>query len=570
MKQLWQRRSLTWLGLLLAFALVVAACGDDDAGDTTTTGPSATTATTAAPAGETTTTTEAPAPTPGVPTSISFYIAEPPFIDPQLVQDNQGFEVVRLLFDGLTLYSPAGGAVIPGVAESWDANDDLTVWTFHLRASQWPDGSSVTAQDFIYGWGRAADPDLASRVAYHGSIAGIVGWDDINNGEPSGAVGDVVIEGLVALDDSTLQITLNATNSLLPKILAHPVFSPVQQSVVEADPVAFGEMPTGNGPYRMVGPWDHDVRIDVERSDTYYGTPGAPDAIEFRVYSTQDAAFLDLQAGNIDVVRPVPDEQLEQARVDFGDRLIEQATGSFTYLGLPWTFEPFTNADIRRALLMATDTEAINERIFVGRDTPRGFVPPVANGAIEDGCPWCVYDPAAAKALYDAAGGIPGDAVTLVFNSGAGHELWVEAVANDWSRNLGLTATFQGFEWAPYLDHLFDPDIINVDPFRLGWGWDYPSGYNFLAPLYACDSGDNLTGFCSPELDEQLDIVITSLTEEDGIPALKEAQRIVGDLIPVIPISYGRSAVAYVEALSNVVFTDFGFFIFEDVIVDRG
>jgi ABC-type oligopeptide transport system substrate-binding subunit len=558
----------TWLrlvALLGVLALVAAACGSGDGDDTTTT--------TAPPpaGGDDTTTTTAPPDEPMVGGEISFYISEPPFIDPQLVQDNQGFEVVRLLFDGLTLYSPAGGAVIPGVAESWEANADLTVWTFYLRDSQWPDGSAVTAQDFIYGWGRAADPDAASRVAYHGSIAGIVGWDDVNSGEATdaGIVGDVVIDGLTAVDDNTLQITLNATNSLLPKILAHPVFSPAQQSVVESMGDAWAEAPVGNGPYKMSEPWSHDVDIRVERSDTYWGTAGLPDTIEFRVYSTQDAAYLDLQAGNLDVVRGVPDEQLIGARIEFGDRLIEQPTGSFTYIGLPWTNEAFKNPDIRRALLMAIDTDAINDRIFVGRDTPRGFVPGVANGAIEDGCPWCRFDPAAAKALYDSAGGIPGDEVLLVFNSGAGHELWTEAVANDWAANLGLSAKFQGFEWAAYLDYLFGEEP-NTDPFRLGWGWDYPSGYNFLAPLYACDSSDNLTGFCSPELDAQLDIVISSLTEEEGIPALKEAQRIVGDLIPVIPITYGRSKVAYSEDLSNVSYTDFGFFIFEDVVVDRG
>ncbi len=558
------KRWLRLVALLGALALVAAACGGDDSGEATTT--------TADPGGGATTTTVAATTTTVEPMTggeISFYISEPPFIDPSLVQDNQGFEVVRLLFDGLTLYSPEGGAVVPGVAESWEANDDLTVWTFNLRDSQWPDGSPVTAQDFIYGWGRAADPDSASRVAYHGSIAGIVGWDEVNGGDADGTVGNVEIPGLRAVDDSTLEITLNQTNSLLPKILAHPVFSPAQQSVVEADPEAFAEMPVGNGPYKMSEPWQHDVAINVERSDTYYGTPGLPDSIEFRVYSTQDAAWLDFQAGNVDVVRGVPDEALEQARVDLGDRLIEQPTGSFTYLGLPWSFEPFQNADLRRALLMAIDTEAINERIFIGRDTPRGFVPGVANGAIEDGCPWCRFDPTEAKALYDSVGGVPNDELNIVFNSGAGHEQWVEAVANDWGTNLGITANFQGFEWAAYLDYLFG-ETPNTDPFRLGWGWDYPSGYNFLAPLYGCESADNLTGFCSPELDVELNKVITSLKEEDGIPALQEAQRIVGDLIPVIPITYGRSAVAYSEDLSNVRYTDFGFFIFEDVVVDRG
>jgi len=554
----------TWLrlvALLGALALVAAACGSSDGDDTTTT-----TGAPPPPGADDTTTTTVEEPMAGG--SYSFYISEPPFMDPQQVQDDQSFEIVRLLFDGLTLYSPEGGAVVPGVAESWSANADNTEYTFILRDSQFADGSPVTAQDFIYGWSRLADPDLASRIHYHGGpgFADIIGWNDVDNGEASGAVGDALITGLAAPDDKTLVVSLASSNNLLPKIVAHPGFSPVQQSVVEADPAAWAEMPIGNGPYNMSGPWNHDVNINVERSDTYWGTPGAPDAIEFRVYSTQDAAFLDLQAGNLDVVRGVPDAQLEGARVDFGDRLIEQFVGSFTYLGLPQTFEPFQNVDIRRALLQAIDLEAINERLFLGRPTPRGFVPGVAVGAIEDGCPWCTFDPVAAKELYDGAGGIPGNEVNLVFNSGAGHDDWVEAVANDWSTNLGLNATFQSFEWAAYLDYLFG-EVPNTDPFRLGWGWDYPSGFNFLAPLYGCESSDNLVGFCSPELDAALVEVVTAPTEEAGIPAFQDAQRIVGDLIPVIPITYKRSKVAFSDRLSNVVYTDFAFMIHENVVV---
>ncbi len=110
----------------------------------------------------------------------------------------------------------------------------------------------------------------------------------------------------------------------------------------------------------------------------------------------------------------------------------------------------------------------------------------------------------------------------------------------------------------------------NTDPFRLGWLWDYPSGFNFLQPLYGCESGDNLTGFCSEELDAALVEAVTASTEEEGIPFLQEAQRIAGDQIPVIPITYGRSAVVHSEEVSNVVYSDFGFTLVENVVIDRG
>lgn len=554
-----------WLRLVALFgvlALIAAACGSSSDDSTTTTEAPP-------PGADDTTTTTVEEPMVGG--TLRIRLTEPPFIDPQLIQDSEGFEIGRLVFDGLTLYSPEGGAVVPGVAESWAPNADNTEWTFNLRSSTFADGTPVTAGDFIYGWQRLVDPDLSSRVAYHGGpgFADIIGWDDAGGGDPTEVVGDVEIAGLAATDDNTLVVSLNSPNNLLPKIVAHPAFSPVQKSVVEADPDAWNEMPVGNGPYKMAEPWNHDVEINLVRNDAYWGTPGLPDEVDWVIYATQEASFLDFQAGNIDIETNVPDEQILNMRSELGDRFLEAPTGSFTYVGLPWTNDAFTDPDIRRALLMAIDRDAINERIFVGRSTPAGFVPGVAAGALEDACPWCIFDPTAAKELYDSAGGIPGDEVTLVFNSGAGHEEWVEAVANDWGANLGITSQFQGFEWAAYLDYLFG-DVPNTDAFRLGWLWDYPSGFNFMQPLYACDSGDNLTGFCAPELDAALTAAVTAADEEAGIPHLQDAQRVVGDLIPVIPITYGRSAVAYSEEVSNVVYTDFGFTLVENVSIDRG
>ncbi len=240
----------TWLrlvALLGALALVAAACGSGDGDDTTTT------TTAPPPAGADDTTTPAPPDEPMVGGTVRIRLTEMPFLDPQLIQDSEGFEVGRLIFDGLTLYSPEGGAVVPGIAESWSPNADNTVWTFNLRDAQFVDGSPVTAGDFIYGWQRLVDPDLSSRVSYHGGpgFADIVGWGDAGGGDPTDVVGDVEIAGLAAPDDKTLVVTLNTSNNLLPKIVAHPAFSPVQKAVVEGDPDAWNEMPIGNGPYKM-------------------------------------------------------------------------------------------------------------------------------------------------------------------------------------------------------------------------------------------------------------------------------------------------------------------------------
>ena len=119
------------------------------------------------------------------------------------------------------------------------------------------------------------------------------------------------------------------------------------------------------------------------------------------------------------------------------------------HLGFPNETPPFDNPDIRRSLSMAIDRDTITEEIFSGARAPaHGFAPALAPGATT-GCANTEFDPEAAKAMFDAAGGIPGNSITFYFNSGGGHEDWTQAVANGWLQTLGLEAEFVGQEFSP-------------------------------------------------------------------------------------------------------------------------
>lgn len=556
------------LAVLAVFAMIVAACGG---GETETTDAPETTeapATTDAPD-----TTDAPETTeapdePMTGGTVNGALTEPPSIDPQLVSDSEGFEVARLVFDGLTLYDPAGGAVIPGVAESWEPNEDNTVWTFYLRDDvTFHDGTPVTAEHFVYGFNRLADPDLASSVAYHGGGHGahILGWDDINGGEGTGEVGDEVVEGIKAVDDYTFEVTLDSSLAFVPKIFAHPAFSPVSPDHVSAD--GWSDMPVGNGPYMMAEPWQHEVSITLDRYDGYYGTAGNPDTVAFTLFNDINVrvqAFLD---GQIDVVG-VPAEREEELQADWADYWTETPTGSFGYLGFPTATPPYDDPEMRKALVMATDREAIATRILK-RAVANGFVPPVATGSVDGQCEGCVFDPTAAKETFDALGGIPGNKVQIAFNGGSGHEDWIEAVANDWTNNLGLEVDFLTMEWAGYLEFLgITGGPKPVEPFRLGWLWDYPSAYNFLAPLYYSESGDNFASYSNPDFDALIDQAASAATEDDAIPFLEEAQILLGQEMPVMPMTYGLTKFIYnPENVDNVVLNDFGFYLWENMTV---
>ena len=552
------------LAILAVFAMVIAACGGDG-DDTTTTGDPGD-GTTAPPTDTTAPPTDTTAP-PTMGGTVRGSLSEPPAIDPQLVSDSEGFEVARLLFDGLTLYDPAGGAVVPGAAESWEPNEDNTVWTFHLREGMtFSDGSPVTAQSFVDGFNRLADPDLGSSVEYHGGSHGahILGWDDISTGEGTGEVGDEQVEGIAAVDDLTFQLTLDSPLSFVPKIVAHPAFSPINPDLVNAD--GWADMPVGNGPYQMSEPWQHEVSISLERNESYYGTPGAPDVVEFLIIGDPVAEYQALLDGQIDVLAIGDSALIDQAKGDY-ENFTELPTGSFGYLGFPTATPPYDNPEMRQALVQAVDREAIATRILQ-RQVANGFVPPVATGAVDglETCPACAYDPEAAKATYDSLGGIPGGQAVISFNAGGGHEDWIEAVANDWTNNLGLQVEFMTLEWAAYLEFLgLTGGPKPIEPFRLGWLWDYPSAYNFLAPLYYTDSGDNFASYSNPEFDALIDSAASAPTEEDAIPFLEDAQELLGQEVPVMPISYGLAQYMWNDNVDNVAYNDFGFFLWENI-----
>jgi ABC-type oligopeptide transport system substrate-binding subunit len=207
-------RSLTASAVVLALAL--AACSDDgdDSTATSDAGGSATTAVSDAtePASDATEpatdATEPAGESAGTGGSFSVSISEPSALDPALAQEVEGAQVVRLLFTTLTTLTPEL-ELAPGAATEWSVADDGLTWTFELDpAATFSDGTPVDAGDFVYAIARSADPDLAAPAAYQGYP--ISGWADVLEAEASGAIGDVPVAGVTAVDDDTLVLSHEA------------------------------------------------------------------------------------------------------------------------------------------------------------------------------------------------------------------------------------------------------------------------------------------------------------------------------------------------------------------------
>jgi oligopeptide transport system substrate-binding protein len=489
-------------------------------------------------------------------TIFAYAIPEPVAIDPGRVGDAYGAELTVQVFDGLTDVAE-DLSIMPAVASKWSSSADGKTWTFTLRPdSMFTNGRAVTAQDFVYAFARAADPDLASPTAYQGLP--IAGWSAVLEGKPSGKIADTPVSGVKAIDDTTLEISTTEPFALLPKILIHPVFSPVPAELLgdDAKEKIFAEQPVGNGPYTFSETWQHNKQITLTRNEAFTGLgSGKVGRIEARVFASYETSYRDVQGGNL-LASDIPFDQVAQARTEFGDRVIEAPLPLVSYVGLPGATAPFDNLDLRRAFSLAIDREAL-ALVSNGGSAPLKTFASLSSPMVTSSCPDISFDPAKAKELYASSGGLPGDKVSFTYPAGGPDEAGTKAVANQLKENLGIDVTLKPMEFAPFLEALRSNKVDGL--YGLGWLWDYPSAYNFLSPLYESTAADNAVQYKSAAFDELMGKIRTAKDEAAGAPFINEALDLLCRDMAAIPTVGSQRIIAVDKSVRSLTVDGLGF-----------
>lgn len=523
--------------------------------------------------------------------SISTVIKEPEDLRTLNSNESEGTAVLDALYATLVEYDNRTSEPINQVAESIDTEDGgrtytITIqdgWTFH-------DGTDVTAESFVRAWNYGAyGPNAMQNSGFFASIDGFDAVQcgtvpttsedgeeqqvpDCDNQPPTAQD----LAGLEVVDDLTFRVSLTQPETFFPTRLGYVAYAPLPTSFY-ADPDAFRENPVGNGPFRMAEPWQHNRSIRVERFDDYAGEDQPLlEEIEFRIYDDINTAVNDLLAGNLDVVDELPPERVREVQQQIPDRVGESPGSGVNYIGFPSYVGFLQNADLRAALSMAIDREAITERIFDGsRQAANALVPPVIPGYQEDVCENWAHHPEEAKRRFEAAGGVDALPAPLVVwvNAGAGHEPWVEAVTNMWRDTLGIQEIdFQQLAvWSEYLGKLDKREVTG--PFRLGWQMDYPHPQSYLQlvldPDFVPPVGANSTFYDSEEFDRKLDeaLAVTDLAE--AIPVYQEAQRIACEDTPLAPVFFNTNFFAWAEGVNDLYVNAFGNINYTDVSTSR-
>jgi oligopeptide transport system substrate-binding protein len=531
-----RNRAPLWLCLLLALGLLAAACGGDE-GEADGGGGG-----------------EPEGPTGG---SISMSICEPQFLQPGNSQETCGSQVLQTLFTPLVEFDPDTAEPYNVMAESIES-DDLTNWTVKIKDGwTFHDGTPVTAQSFVDAWNWAAYAPNGALNNYF--FANVEGYADLNpeKGKPE----TKEMSGLNVVDDTTFEVTLTEPFGGYPLTVGYTAFYPLPEAFFD-DPDKFNEAPIGNGPYMMDGKWEHDQGINVKRFEDYPGTPGNADTVEFRIYADVNTAYTDLTAGNLDIIDAVPTEVLAQAPSELGEGFIQAPSSYYGYLGFPLYEKPWDQLELRQAVSMAIDREAITTAIFQGAYQPaNSIISPVVPGYREEACgEVCTFQPDQAKQLWEENNGP--DEITLWFNNDGGHEEWMEALGNQLKETLGVDYKFESLAFEEFLTLQDDHKITG--PYRAAWVMDYPHPQNYIANIYASTGSSQEFGYEDHPGSKVVDDLIQQANAEADLDAAIELYHQAEDQIledlPSTPLWFGVNLSGYnTENVDNVIVDVFSF-----------
>lgn len=429
------------------------------------------------------------------------------------------------------------------MAEGYSANADATVWTFKIKPNmKWSDGSALTAKDFEYTMKRVMDPKTASR--YTAALQMVKNGLDVAGGKmPPDQL------GVKAIDDRTLEVTLNTATPYFPLIMATWTCYPVPKAVVDkvGDKWVEAANIISNGPY-ILKDWKHDQIQAFEQNPNYWGPKPVITRAEMYIF---DAAQV-LQKG----LTAYENNELDTAQVaaaDF-DRVKANATlakemkgfpGSSTLmLHLDCTNKPTDNVKVRQALALGFDRKALIDVVLKGyyldaptvlpADIPGNNPKAALTGGIEK-----------AKQLMTEAGfangaGWPAD-FTVVYSASATVKLILEYLQQEWKKNLGINVALDSKESKAYTEWRVSRKTAPYNGHMGSWGSDFGDASNWHNFLFSSKTDFYNTHWKNAEYDALIDKAAGMPDKVAREKAYQDAEVILMNDMSRIPIYHGQS-----------------------------
>lgn len=460
------------------------------------------------------------------------------------------------------------GQPIYDLAENWEVSEDGTVYTFYIRDGvNWSNGTPLTAHDFVYGWRRLNDPELASEYAFILETIGVKNAAAAHKGE-------VPLEdmGVEAVDDKTFVVTLDQPCGFLLSLMSFPSFFPLNQEFFEAHEATYAQSIDDLlycGPYTFTK-WEENTEYTFTKNPEYWDAANCTDDMDevvFRFVSESQSAALAYQQGDIDAVK-LSGDLVDQYKDDPG--FTQRLEGFAWRVSINQQQESgiFDNLNFRKALTLSIDRDVIaNDVLKDGSVAAVGFIPmefafgPDGTDYRDTAGDLLTFDVEAAQAALEEAKkelGVDNFSITLLYetDSEAPGKVAIN-LQSMWKENLGIEVTLLPKTKKERLQ------LMNNLDYDLGltrWGPDYADPQTYL-DLYKSD----ISGYNGAYFNDEFNALMNKAeTGEDSTDLEKrwadmvEAERMLLDDVAMIPVFQMGSAMLINPNITGIEFHSAG------------
>lgn len=450
-------------------------------------------------------------------------------------QDGNSLTPAYQILEPLVFFEPGTGNTTEGLATSWEANEDSTVWTFNLREGvTFQDGTPFNAEAVKFNLDRWNDPDNEYRFDKP-----FVPWTWVFGGFGE----DSLLESAEVVDEHTVRLNLRNSVGFLPAMLASSYFGMHSPAAIQEAGADYGTPnygAVGTGPFEFEQ-WIDGDRVTLSRYENYWGEPAGVEAVVFLGIEDPTARLAQLKSGALDIAVNLASDDLQQVEADQNLEVATvEANLNVGYLAMHQANEPFDNELVRQAIAHAIDKEAIVEAFYAGLGTVASeFVPPALWGRADlDNYP---YDPERARELLAEAG----------YPDGFQTQLWYMPVSRpyypapepiattmaSYLADVGIQAELLTEDWGTYLE---DYNTGKFPMYMLGWSADYADPDNFLYTFFGPNSAPEQLGWNNQEVFDLLDQARQAATEEERQSLYAQAAEIINEQVPSIPVAHNR------------------------------
>ena len=494
----------------------------------------------------------------------------PEGFDPGMYTAGTTFDAAaHTVYNRLLEFKPGTTETEPGLAESWEISDDGLEYTFKIRQGVkfqttefFTPSRDLNADDVVFSF----DRQLNTNNPWNQYVAG-ASWEYANGmGFPT------LIKSVEKVDDHAVKITLNQPEAPFLANLAMPFMSIVSKEYadkLEADgkKEQMNQQPVGTGPFAFVA-YQQDAVIRYKANPDYWGGKQKIDDLVFAITTDAAVRFQKLKAGECHLM-PFPNAaDVEAMKADTNLKVMEQEGLNIAYLAYNTTQEPFDKVEVRKALNMAINKQAIVDAVFQGAATPaKNPIPPTMwsyNDAIQDDA----YDPDAAKKMLEEAG--VKDLSMKVWAMPVSRPYMLNArraaelIQSDFAK-VGVNVEVVSYEWAEYLDRSKAKDRDGA--VILGWTGDNGDPDNFLHTLLGCDAvgGNNRAQWCNQEFNDLVVKAKATTDQAERTKLYEQAQEVFKREAPWATLDHSLSVVPMRKEVEGFHQSPLGDFAFEGV-----